>query len=85
MVQTRKSEFVLFFYVFLAIYFFMCYTKVATHLNILAIIGAFYFGKNASSIFAPVWRERCVAAFEAMHFSCVALLRTFLIKGVNNR
>ena len=56
----------------------------ATHLNILAIVGAFYIGKNASSIFAPIWRERCVAAFEAMHFSCVASAAHFLfLRGKN--
>ena len=51
---------------------------LATHLNILAVLGAFYIGKNASSIFAPIRRKRCVAAFEAMHFSCVASAAHFL-------
>ena len=48
----------------------------------LAIVGALCIGKNASSIFAPVWRERCVVAFEAMHFLCVASATHFLF--INN-
>ena len=50
-------------------------------------MGAFYYGKNATSVFAPLWRERCVAAFEAMHFSVcvVSTAHTFLFQEMSCR
>ena len=36
-------------------------------------------------LFCTLWRKRCVAAFEAMHFSCVASAAHFLIKGVRKQ
>jgi hypothetical protein len=52
----------------------------ATHQNNFAIAGAFYIGKNASSIFAPIWRKRCVAALRLCVFRAWLRLRTFLFK-----
>ena len=47
------------------------------------INGAFYIGKNASSIFAPIWRKRCVAALRPCIFRAQLRLRTFLFKETN--
>ena len=45
------------------------YNDDATHLNNIAILGAFLFGKNVSSFLHLYGVERCVAAFGALHFS----------------
>ena len=49
-------------------------------MNILAILGAFYIGKNASSDFCTFYGRNDVSQhYEAMHFSCVALAAHFFI------
>lgn len=54
----------------------------ATHLNIEAKIGAFYFGKNASSVFAPILacKKMCRSIWGYAFFGCVASATHFFIQ-----
>lgn len=53
--------------------------KVRHIMNILAIIGAFYFGKNVTSIFRTYMAiEKMCRSIRGLHFSCVASAAHFL-------
>lgn len=67
----------------------ICYNMGATHLNILAMLGAFYIGKNATSYFRTYMasEKMCRSIRGHAFFGAWLRLRTFLLpkKCVNHQ